>query len=59
MYIYLNVLAKMFQSEGKWLMFCVWQLPSDAVFSFTAAVSGMARDDPPLSGGGSTSGDVV
>ena len=31
LYIYLNVLAKMFQCGGKWLMSCVWQLPSDTV----------------------------
>lgn len=28
-------------------MFCVWQFPSDTVFPFTPAVSGMARDAPP------------
>lgn len=39
-YIYLNVLAEMIQSEGKWLMLCVWLLPSDAVFPFTTAYQG-------------------
>ena len=48
--IYLNVLAKTFQSEGEWLVFFVWQLPPDTVFPFTTAVSGTARDAPLVSG---------
>lgn len=39
-YIYLNVLAGMFQSEAEWLMLCVWLLPSDAIFPFTIAYQG-------------------